>query len=40
MATALGVEACARGKKVRFLRVTELTTQMMEAREERVLARL
>lgn len=40
LATALGIEACARGKKVRFFRVTELITQMMEAREERVLARL
>lgn len=40
LATALGVEACGRGKKVRFFRVTELITQMMEAREERVLARL
>ena len=40
LATALGVEACACGKKVRFFRVTELITQMMEAREERALARL
>jgi DNA replication protein DnaC len=40
LATALGIEACARGKKVRFYRVTELITQMMEAREERMLARL
>jgi len=40
LATALGIEACGRGKKVRFFRVTELITQMMEAREERVLARL
>ena len=40
LATALGVEACGRGKKVRFFRVTELITQMMEAREERALARL
>lgn len=40
LATALGIEACARGKKVRFFRVTELITQMMEAREERVLAKL
>jgi len=37
---ALGIEACSRGKKVRFFRVTELITQMMEAREERALARL
>lgn len=40
LATALGIEACARGKKVRFFRVTELITQMMEAREERALTRL
>lgn len=40
LATALGVEACGRGRKVRFFRVTELITQMMEAREERALARL
>ena len=40
LATALGVEACGRGKKVRFYRVTELITQMMEAREERAMARL
>lgn len=40
MATALGIEACGRGKRVRFWRVTELITQMMEAREERVLMRL
>ena len=40
LAIALGVEACSRGKKVRFYRVTELITQMMEAREERVWVRL
>jgi DNA replication protein DnaC len=40
LATALGIEACGRGKKVRFFRVTELITQMMEAREERALTRL
>jgi DNA replication protein DnaC len=40
LATAMGIEACGRGKKVRFFRVTELITQMMEAREERVLTRL
>jgi len=33
LATALGVEACHRGKKVRFCRVTELITQLMEARD-------
>ena len=40
LATALGIEACGRGKRVRFWRVTELITQLMEAREERVLARM
>jgi len=40
LATALGVEACGRGKKVRFWRVTELITQLMEAREERLLLRM
>ena len=40
LATALGIEACHRGKKVRFYRVTELITQMMEAREERTLSRI
>ena len=38
LATALGVEACGRGKRVRFFRVTELVTQLLEAREERQLA--
>ena len=40
LATALGMEACARGKKVRFWRVTELVTTLMEAREDRHLMRL
>jgi DNA replication protein DnaC len=40
LATALGIEACGRGKRVRFWRVTELITQLMEAREERVLTRM
>ena len=40
VATALGVEACGRGKKVRFWRVTDLLTALMEAREERVLSRM
>ena len=40
LATALGVEACGRSKRVRFYRVTELVTHLMEAREERQLARL
>ena len=40
LATALAAEACARGKRVRFFRVTELATQLLEAREERQLTRL
>ena len=40
LATALGIEACSRGKRVRFWRVTELITQLMEAREERILTRM
>jgi DNA replication protein DnaC len=40
LATALAVEACAQGKRVRFYRVTELVTQLLEAREERQLSRL
>jgi DNA replication protein DnaC len=39
---AIGLAACActHGKKARFFRVTELMTQLLEAREERVLSRL
>lgn len=40
LATALGVQACGQGKKVRFWRVTELITHLIEAREERQLLRL
>jgi len=40
LATALGMAACAQGRKVRFFRVTELITLLMEAREERSLLRL
>jgi DNA replication protein DnaC len=40
LATALAMEACGRGKKVRFWRVTELVTTLMEAREDRQLGRL
>jgi DNA replication protein DnaC len=40
LAIALAMEACTRGKRVRFYRVTELATQLLEAREERVLSRL
>ncbi|KKM08543.1 hypothetical protein LCGC14_1723770 [marine sediment metagenome] len=39
-ATALGIAACQHGKKVRFWRVTELVTQLMEARDDRQLMRL
>ena len=39
LATALAAAACGVGKRVRFWRVTELVTQLMEAREERVLTR-
>jgi DNA replication protein DnaC len=40
LATALAMEACAKGKKVRFWRVTELVTTLLEARDERQLLRL
>lgn len=40
LATALGMAACAQGRKVRFFRVTELITVMSEAKEERHLLRL
>lgn len=40
LATALGMAACAQGRKVRFFRVTELITLLLEAREERQLLRL
>ena len=40
LATVLGMAACQQGKKVRFWRVTELITQLMEAREERMLTRM
>jgi DNA replication protein DnaC len=40
VAIGLAAAACQRGKKVRFFRVTELMTQLLEAREERALGRL
>lgn len=40
LATALGMAACSQGKRVRFYRITELITVLMEAREERQLLRL
>ena len=40
VAIALAIAACGQGRRVRFYRVTELITQLLEAREERVLLRL
>ena len=40
LATALGFAACAQGKRVRFVTVTALVTQLLEARESRSLQRL
>ena len=40
VAIGLAAAGCQRGKKVRFFRVTELLTQLLEAREARVLGRL
>jgi len=40
LAIALGIAACAQGKRVRCFRVTELITTLLEAREERQLLRL
>jgi DNA replication protein DnaC len=40
LATALGHAACAQGKRVRFVSVMELVTQLLEAREDRQLQRL
>jgi DNA replication protein DnaC len=39
LATSLGITACGLGKKVRFWRVTELITTLLEAKEERQLLR-
>lgn len=39
LATALAVAACGQGKRVRFWRVTDLVTALLEARDERTLAR-
>ena len=39
LATALAATACAKGYKVRFFRVTELITQLIETRDERTLQR-
>jgi len=40
LAISLGIAACGQGKKVRFFRVTELITLLMEAKEERQLLRM
>ena len=40
LATALGMAACTQGRRVRFFRVTELITLLLEAKEERQLLRL
>lgn len=40
LATALAVAACGQGRRVRFWRVTELVTALMEARDARQLQRL
>ena len=40
LATALAAQACAKGYKVRFFRVTELVTALIEARDERTFGRL
>ena len=40
LACALAFSACTQGKKVRFFTVTDLVTQLTEAREERQLKRM
>jgi DNA replication protein DnaC len=40
LATAIAAEACAKGYNVRFFRVTELVTMLIEAKDQRMLARL
>jgi DNA replication protein DnaC len=40
LATSLGIAACGQGQRVRFFRVTELITLLLEAKEERQLLRL
>ena len=40
LAIALGLAACGQGRKVRFFRVTELITLLMDAKEEKQLLRL
>ena len=40
LATAMAIAACSLGKRVRFWRVTELITTLLEAKEERQLLRV
>ena len=40
LATGLAIQACSQGKRVRFRRVTELITSLLEAKEERQLLRI
>jgi len=40
IATGIALCACQRGRRVRFYRVSELLTTLLEAREDRVLGRL
>jgi len=40
LATAFGMAACSQGRKVRFFRVTQLVTLLVEAKEERHLLRM
>jgi DNA replication protein DnaC len=40
LATVLGMAACGQGKRVRFWRVTELVTHLMEVREAHLLTRM
>lgn len=40
LAAGLGIAACGQGRKVRFYRVTELITTLLEAKEERQLLRM
>jgi DNA replication protein DnaC len=40
VATGIALAACQRGRRVRFYRVTELLTALLEAREDRALGRL
>ena len=40
LATAIAAQACAKGYKFRFFRVTELVTMLIEAKDQRTLQRL